>query len=343
VTQEYRVEGPVMIFLTTTAIEVDEELLNRCVVLTVDEGREQTRAIHERQRQARTLDGVVSRKEREWVQAVHRNAQRLIRPLAVVNPYAPKLTFPDHQTRMRRDHTEYLGLIEAIALLHQYQRPVLEVEHRGQQIRYIEATRADIALANRLAHEVLGRSLDELPPQTRRLLGLLDKLVESETKRLGIERGDFRFSRRQVREHTGWGDTQLRVHLGRLIELEYLLVHRGRQGQSYAYELCWWGVSVAGPHLPGLVNADELEETTTTISTSRGSEGDFAGGVRPGSGGDAAAVRGGQRTTNPHRNGSKPALTVIANAETHIAGGEAAESRRTRTRAAAATTRATAG
>ena len=45
-TQEYHVEGPVMIFLTTTAVEIDEELLNRCLVLTVDEGREQTRAIH---------------------------------------------------------------------------------------------------------------------------------------------------------------------------------------------------------------------------------------------------------------------------------------------------------
>jgi len=40
-TQEYHVEGPVMIFLTTTAIDIDEELLNRCVVLTVDENREQ--------------------------------------------------------------------------------------------------------------------------------------------------------------------------------------------------------------------------------------------------------------------------------------------------------------
>ena len=44
VTQEYRVEGPVMIFLTTTAMDIDEELLNRCLVLTVDEGREQTAA-----------------------------------------------------------------------------------------------------------------------------------------------------------------------------------------------------------------------------------------------------------------------------------------------------------
>ena len=39
VTHEYRVEGPVMIFLTTTAIDIDEELLNRCIVLTVDEDR----------------------------------------------------------------------------------------------------------------------------------------------------------------------------------------------------------------------------------------------------------------------------------------------------------------
>jgi len=31
-----------MIFLTTTAIDLDEELLNRCLVLTVNEDREQT-------------------------------------------------------------------------------------------------------------------------------------------------------------------------------------------------------------------------------------------------------------------------------------------------------------
>ncbi len=49
VTQEYHVEGPVMIFLTTTAIELDEELLNRCLVLTVNETREQTAAIQHRQ------------------------------------------------------------------------------------------------------------------------------------------------------------------------------------------------------------------------------------------------------------------------------------------------------
>ena len=46
ITQQYRVEGPVMIMLTTTAIDLDEELLNRCLVLSVNEEREQTQAIH---------------------------------------------------------------------------------------------------------------------------------------------------------------------------------------------------------------------------------------------------------------------------------------------------------
>ncbi len=43
VTHQYRVEGPVMLFLTTTAIDLDEELMNRCLVLTVNEDRKQPR------------------------------------------------------------------------------------------------------------------------------------------------------------------------------------------------------------------------------------------------------------------------------------------------------------
>lgn len=45
VTDEYHVEGPVMIFSTTTAAHLDDELMNCCLVLAVDESREQTQAI----------------------------------------------------------------------------------------------------------------------------------------------------------------------------------------------------------------------------------------------------------------------------------------------------------
>jgi hypothetical protein len=56
VTHTYRVTGPTAIVLTRTSIEVDEELLNCCLVLPVDEDRTQIRAIHDRQRHAQTLD-----------------------------------------------------------------------------------------------------------------------------------------------------------------------------------------------------------------------------------------------------------------------------------------------
>ena len=117
-----------------------------------------------------SLEGLLAASDREAITLMHQNAQRLLKPVQGVNPYADRLTFLDDKTRMRRDHLKYLTLIRAVALLHQQQRPVREVEHRGQRLAYIEAIKGDIALANRIAHEVLGRTLDELPPQTRRLL-----------------------------------------------------------------------------------------------------------------------------------------------------------------------------
>jgi hypothetical protein len=235
ITQRYRVEGPVMIMLTTTAIDLDEELLNRCLVLSVNEEREQTQAIHRMQREAQTLEGLLAKRERKQIVRRQQNAQRLLEPLFVANPYARDLQFPDGLPRMRRDHAKYLALIRSIGLLHQHQRPVRE----AHGVRYIEATRADIATADRLMREMMRRSLDELPPQTRRLLGLVVAYVGG--------REGLRFSRREVREATGWGHTQLKVHLRRLEELEYLIVHRGGRGQGYVYELNWaggwrWGV-----------------------------------------------------------------------------------------------------
>ena len=243
VTHTYRVEGPVMIFLTTTAIEVDEELLNRCIVLTVDEGTGQTRAIHKQQREAQTLSGLLRRKERTTMRAVHQNAQRLLRPLLVVNPFAEGLTFSDLRTRTRRDHMKYLTMIRSIALLHQYQRPLKTVMHEGKEVTYIEVEATDIELANKLARAVLGRSLDELPPQTRALLEKLDALVEMRVKAEGLDRSDVRFSRRDAREWSGMGHTQLCVHLSRLESLEYVVMHRAARGQGLVYELSYAGES----------------------------------------------------------------------------------------------------
>jgi len=259
VTNEYHVEGPVMIFLTSTSPEIDEELLNRCIVLTVDEDREQTRAIHRLQREAETLEGLIAREDRQAILRVHRNAQRLLRPIRVINPFARALTFADGRTRTRRDHTKYLTLIRTIALLHQHQRPRKTHEHRGQRIEYIEVEARDIAIANELAHEVLGRSLDELAPQSRRLLALLDREIARECTARAIERCDFRFTQREVRAWSGWTDVQVKKHLFKLVTMEYVLVHRGGRGQSFVYELLYDGAGVDGrPFLPGLIDVEQL-------------------------------------------------------------------------------------
>ncbi len=291
ITHQYRVEGPVMLFLTTTAIDLDEELLNRCLVLTVDEDRAQTQAIHKKQREAQTLEGLLAKRERDEILRVHQNAQRLLSPLFVANPYARELTFLDSQTRTRRDHMKYLALIRSIALLHQHQRPRKTVAHRGQALEYIEVTLDDIATANRLAHEVLGRSLDELPPQTKRLLLLTDEMVNAECERQKIERTDFRFSRKDVRRFTKWSDSQLKRHLHRLEELEYLLVHHGGRGQSFTYELVFERQDDSGkPMLPGLIDVEKLSGYSYDAKKS-GVEGEKSGSslaqVRGVSGGGA--------------------------------------------------------
>jgi len=259
VTREYKVQGPVMLMLTTTASDVDEELLNRCLVLTVNESREQTQAIHAQQRRAQTLEGLLASSEKQYLTTLHQNAQRLLRPLKVVNPFAEQLTFLSDKTRTRRDHMKYLTLIQAVTLLHQYQREVKKTTHRGQTIEYIEVQKSDIALANRLAHEVLGRTLDEMPPQSRKLLLLVRDMVQALAQQQGCLASEVRFTRRDIRAYTNWSDNQLKVHCLRLTELEYLLTHGGSRGHLLRYELLWDGGSGEENHLCGLLNVDDNE------------------------------------------------------------------------------------
>ena len=290
VTQEYHVEGPVMIFLTTTAIDLDEELQNRCLTLAVDESAEQTGRIHRLQRERRTLAGLIAREERKDVLKKLRNAQRLLASVEVLNPYAPSLTFATARTRNRRDHEKYLTLIDAIALLHQHQRETRTLP--GGQ-RFIEVTLDDIALANQLAPEILGRSLDELPPQTRRLLGYIRELVKK--KQAGPA---STFSRKELRDACGWSLTQVRVHLERLVELEYLAIRHGRLGSQFVYEMLLdTDTPEAVAHI-GLIDVAKLRHDYNAKVAA----------FSPGVAGQNGRVTGGGKTPPPAENAT-PALS----------------------------------
>jgi DNA primase len=275
-TQEYHVQGPVMIFLTTTAIDIDEELLNRCLVLTVDESREQTARIHHRQRRSRTLEGLLEREARKDVLELWRNAQRLLRPLGVVNPYAQALTFTGERTRTRRDHEKYLCLIDAIALLHQHQREVHSREVAGRSVAFIEVTLQDIAVANALAPEILGRSLDELPPQTRRLLNHIREMVAARIRGTKTPQSRILFSRREVCAAAGWSYAQVRAHLERLVGVELLAVRAGRNGAALHYELLMDASAPEGVCQIGLIDVAKLQAAGAYDPNLEGKNGELA-------------------------------------------------------------------
>jgi len=179
------------------------------------------------------------------------------------------------------------------------------LEVNSAAVEYIEVTRGDIALANRLAHAVLGRSLDELPPQTRRVLAALDGWVAGQSSVQGIDRGGVRFTRRTVRAHLGLSDTQLRVHLDRLVQLDYIAVHGGKVGQRFAYSLLFDGDAERdGPQAMGITDAAIPEMVPTSrgeTATSRGSDPNLAGGLRGDRGGVAAPSRGVESAKNTEK------------------------------------------
>ena len=150
---------------------------------------------------------------------------------------------------------KFLVLIRAVTLLHQHQRPIRTTMYDGKPLEYIESTPEDVELAEDLIRQVLGRSLDELPPQTRRLLLMVDDMVQEQCERLKMERADHRFSRRDVRQYTGWSDAQVKKHMHKLEELEYLIVHHGGRGQTLVYELYFERpADPRQPFLPGLID-----------------------------------------------------------------------------------------
>jgi DNA-binding MarR family transcriptional regulator len=239
-TVEYEVEGPIALLFSTTQPAIHYENATRCFLLSLDESKEQTQRIMSFQRQRKTIEGVMRSLEGRALRRVHRNAQRLLKPLLVVNPFADGLKFAAHRIESRREYEKYLSLIEAIAFLKQCQREIKRLPSEGRELEYIEVTKADIAEADKLMGEAVGDQGDELSRPSRQLLELIQQMAEKQARELEIDPRAFQFNRRDIREYTGWSDNQIKAHIKRLEELEYLAVKTGERGRMYRYQLGSW-------------------------------------------------------------------------------------------------------
>jgi len=307
------VEGPTAVLMTTTNPEIDPETRSRFIVTSADESREQTRAILSFQRRREGLDGLFTSRAVEDTLKRHHNFQRLLRPLSIVNPAHETLSYADDRLQGRRDQPKYLALIRAVAFLRQLQKPIrqaqggpvrqaqggpvrqaqggpLRAAREGEGVEYIEVDAEDVRLANRLAHEILGHTLDELSRPGRNLLLELEKLLTQggnpgsgrDTGPEGGGPGRRRsFTRREIREFTGWSNYRVHIHLRELVEFEYVSVETDRVNNTYRYRLLYDGQGkdgsrfmpalsrVEGPALsnvegPGLADPDPGNQQSKT-------------------------------------------------------------------------------
>ena len=111
-------------------------------------------------------------------------------------------------------------------------------------------------------------------------------MVSAACKRTKVEQSEYFFTQREVRDATGWPDHQVKLHLRKLVEMEYVLLHRGGRGQSFVYELLYRGEGESGkPFLMGLIDAaklahDDNRDSPKSNRDSRKGERDIAGTAR---------------------------------------------------------------
>ena len=234
-TRQFTVRGPIAYLETTTESYLNPENTSRCFEIPLDESAEQTRRIHDHQRLARSVDGLERVVGRDALKRRHHNAQRLLESVRVVIPFAKDLTFPDRYLRTRRDHERFLSLIEAVAFLHQFQRPKRETVIRGETVSYIEATPEDYEHAYELALKVLWVSLDELSRWGRELIDIMRAQAQEVMAESGCGVDDITWTRRQLRESLHWPDRRLRDCLDELVSLEHLETVNGSKGKTFMY------------------------------------------------------------------------------------------------------------
>jgi hypothetical protein len=157
-TTQLVVEGPVCVAGCTTKERIYEDNANRSFLLYLDESYDQDKHIMDYQR-AISAGKINEQQERE-AQQLLKNAQRLLEPVKVVNPYAELLHIPPEVLKPRRTNAHYLQFIEAVTFYHQHQRAMIADQLTGEV--YIETTLDDIAAANRLLKHVLLRKSDQL-------------------------------------------------------------------------------------------------------------------------------------------------------------------------------------
>ena len=219
------VEGPVSVAGCTTKEQIYEDNANRSFLIYLDESKAQDNRIMEYQRKlsARKVNQEEENKIKEQLQ----NVQRILEPIAIVNPFAELLNIPEEVLKPRRTNNHYLQFIEVITHYHQYQRE-RKVDKETGEI-YIETTLEDVKEANQLLKEILLRKSDELSGACRNYLESVKSYLEQEHK--------TQFTNREIRKALKVNPSNQKRYNLSLTTNYYIKKVKGKKGATYNYEI----------------------------------------------------------------------------------------------------------
>jgi DNA primase len=217
-----KVEGPVSVSSCTTKEKVYEDNANRCLLLYVDQCKDQDKRIMEYQ--TKLSAGEVNHEQEQKIKALMQAMQRMLQPVEVVNPYARFIQLPEQIFKPRRTMGLLLGFIETVTWYHQYQRPVKSNAHG----HYIETSIEDIEQSFALIKDVLFTKGDELNKAVRDFL-------ESLKVRLKAEKRES-FTAKEIRKSLRIAPTTLKRYLGELERYGYIK-GQGNRYRSYEYSI----------------------------------------------------------------------------------------------------------
>lgn len=225
------VEGPVSVIGCSTQEAIYEDNANRSLLLHLDDSKEQDARIMDYQRAARA--GLIDKAKEQEVRKQLQNVQRVLRPIKVVNPYAPLIALPQEVFKPRRTLGLLLGFVEAITFYHQLQREEKADEGSGEI--YIETTPEDIEAALALLSDTLFRKSDELSGACRSLLEWISANVNGS------------FTAQGIRQRLRMAPRTLNRYLAELTAYGYLVQDKKKKHSAgYLYTV----TSDAGSDLP---------------------------------------------------------------------------------------------
>jgi hypothetical protein len=184
---------------------------------------------HQNQLAAGIID---TRKEKEAAELLQ-NAQRLLEPIEIRNPFQPELMLPSCVFKPLRTNTHYIMLIKAITYLHQFQ---LEIQ-QDKNGRYIETKLIHIEWANRLCRESLLRKSDLLSGAQRTFFERLKGYLKKQGINAENNKG---FLSKDVREEFKLHTQTLKRNMDSLENLGLINKIGTNRKLSFEYEITVW-------------------------------------------------------------------------------------------------------